>query len=330
MTTRVKNLNRYQKGVLLLLAGMTLLFTALYLAATARKGFAYQNAILTPVQVGRETVYSGKIQGEPARFTVYADRTVLFQYGGQTYGPYTAREAPSAVPKTSELAGQMTGVELSCGGQLLFRGGVLDLGGRRLLYNTDGTIADAGVTVTVIYGNQGAVVMDENGTVIDPMEPSVLTILDLMAGPELRHKGAWPLWAAGVLVCALTAASILFADEWFRLPLLDGAARPRPGAFHRRAAVSIPRRRRRRCAGQKSEQRKTGLHLQRCWHCQKVHQMVPHHCRRRRHTRADRHGILRFQCRLCLVRFRGWAGCFCGKRIQDILTEIGQEIETDS
>ena len=72
MTTRVKNLNRYQKGVLLLLAGMTLLFTALYLAATARKGFAYQNAILTPVQVGRETVYSGKIQGEPARFTVYA------------------------------------------------------------------------------------------------------------------------------------------------------------------------------------------------------------------------------------------------------------------
>ena len=189
MTTRVKNLNRYQKGVLLLLAGMTLLFTALYLAAAARKGFAYQNAILTPVQVGRETVYSGKIQGEPARFTVYADRTVLFQYGGQTYGPYTIREDPSAVPQASERAGQMTGVELSCGGQLLFRGGVLDLGGRRLLYNTDGTI---------------------------------------------------------------------------------------------------------------------------------------------RHTRADRHGILRFQCRLCLVRFRGWAGCFCGKRIQDILTEIGQEIETDS
>ena len=231
MTTRVKNLNRYQKGVLLLLAGMTLLFTALYLAATARKGFAYQNAILTPVQVGRETVYSGKIQGEPARFTVYADRTVLFQYGGQTYGPYTAREDPSAVPKTSELAGQMTGVELSCGGQLLFRGGVLDLGGRRLLYNTDGTIADAGVTVTVTYGNQGAVVMDENGKVIDPMEPSVLTILDLMAGPELRHKGAWPLWAAGVLVCALTAASILFADEWFRLGLafrIRGADRAEP------------------------------------------------------------------------------------------------------
>ena len=157
MTTRVKNLNRYQKGVLLLLAGMTLLFTALYLAAAARKGVAYQNAILTPVQVGRETVYSGKIQGEPARFTVYADRTVLFQYGGQTYGPYTIREDPSAVPQASELAGQMTGVELSCGGQLLFRG--------------------------------------------------------------------------GVLVCALTAASILFADEWFRFSLafrIRGADRAEP------------------------------------------------------------------------------------------------------
>ena len=89
----------------------------------------------------------------------------------------------------------------------------------------------AGVPVTVTYGNQGAVVMDESGTVIDPMEPSVLTILDLMAGPELRHKGAWPLWAAGVLVCALTAASILFADEWFRLGLafrIRGADRAEP------------------------------------------------------------------------------------------------------
>ena len=106
MTTRVKNLNRYQKGVLLLLAGMTLLFTALYLAAAARKGFAYQNAILTPVQVGRETVYSGKIQGEPARFTVYADRTVLFQYGGQTYGPTPSGRIPPPSPKQASWPGR--------------------------------------------------------------------------------------------------------------------------------------------------------------------------------------------------------------------------------
>ena len=219
MTTRVKNLNRYQKGVLLLLAGMTLLFTALYLAAAARKGFAYQNAILTPVQVGRETVYSGKIQGEPARFTVYAGRTVLFQYGGQTYGPYTAREAPAAVPQGRQAGGQMAGVELYCGGELLFRGGVLELDGRRWLYNADGSPADDVVTVTVTYGNQDVLVMDENGKVIDPMEPSVSAILDLMAGPALTHKGVWPLWACGALLCVFTAVSILFADELFRFEM---------------------------------------------------------------------------------------------------------------
>ena len=35
----------------------------------------------------------------------------------------------------------------------------------------------------------------------------------------MTHKGVWPLWACGVLLCALTAVSILFADELFRLGL---------------------------------------------------------------------------------------------------------------
>ena len=215
---RLGRLGRYQKGVLLLLGAMTLLFTALYLAAAARKGFLYQNAILAPAQTDAGVVYAGRLRGGQARFTVSADRTVTFQYGGQTYGPYTAREDPSAVPQGHEASGYMTGVELFCGGELLFRGGVLDLDGRRWLYNADGSPADA-VTVTVTYGNQGAVVLDENGHAIDPMEPSASVILDLMAGPALTHKGVWPLWACGVLLCALTAVSILFADELFRLGL---------------------------------------------------------------------------------------------------------------
>lgn len=47
-------------------------------------------------------------------------------------------------------------------------------------------------------------------------EPSVLTLLTLISGPVLRHKGQWPVWLGGVLLCVITALTVLFADELFR------------------------------------------------------------------------------------------------------------------
>ena len=58
--------------------------------------------------------------------------------------------------------------------------------------------------------------MDENGNVIDPLEPDASVILDLMAGPEMTHKGEWSVWLGGVIICIITAISILFEDELFR------------------------------------------------------------------------------------------------------------------
>ena len=64
--------------------------------------------------------------------------------------------------------------------------------------------------------NEGTIITDENGNVIDPMEPSAATILTLMGGPELTHKGEWLCWLGAVFLCVLNALSILFADELFR------------------------------------------------------------------------------------------------------------------
>ncbi len=213
---RLRSLNRYQKGILLLLAAMILVFTVLYPVTIAREGISYQGAILVPQpQADGATVYSGRLQGEPARFTVTADKTVTFQWGDKTYGPYTAREDPTAIPEESELRTSMTGMELWEGGDLLFRGGVMDTGDGYWLYNEDGTPADLGIRVRVGNG----VVLDENGRAIDPVEPSCSTILELMAGPTLTHHGNWAGWCLGVLFCATTAALILFADELFRWSL---------------------------------------------------------------------------------------------------------------
>ena len=67
---RLKSLNRYQKGVLLVTVAMMLVFTVLYFVTTSRMGVRYMDAILTPSQNNGTTLYSGTIQGETACFTV--------------------------------------------------------------------------------------------------------------------------------------------------------------------------------------------------------------------------------------------------------------------
>lgn len=207
---RIRRLDRYQKAVLLTTALMALVFTAVYLTVTARVGLAFGDAILLHTQKVSADVYTGKVSGETVRFTVNADQSVTFQCGERLYGPYTAAEEPTAVPADSELAAYMTGVELRRGGEVVFRGGVLENGGMYLLYHEDGTLADIRSADA-----PGDYAVDASGNAISG-EPSVLTLLDLISGPALRHKGQWPAWLGGVLLCVITALSVLFADELFR------------------------------------------------------------------------------------------------------------------
>ena len=209
---RVKQLGRYPKIILLLLAVMIPAFTIVYPIITARVGFLYEDAILVPGEADGATVYSGKIRVIGARFTVSADKTVVFQYGDTVYGPYIAKEDPTAVPKDTDSLAPMTGVELRCGNEIIFRGGVVKSGDWRFLYNEDGTSENIRITATMSDGT----VVDGDGNIIDPMEPSVSTILDLMDGPVLTHKGAWIGWFGGILICAIAIVCILFADELFR------------------------------------------------------------------------------------------------------------------
>lgn len=209
---RIKCLNYYQKGLLLLMAIMILVFTVLYPVTISRVGFEYKGTILVPSQENGNTVYSGKIQGEQAYFTVSEDKSVVFQHGNKIYEPYTIKEDATAVPQNEEMAEYMTGVELRQGEDILFRGGILDTGNFYCLYSEDGTLDNAGIT----YVGSDGIERDENGNRIDSIEPSASTILELVNDPELIHEGKWFVWFAAVFICVLNAVSILFADELFR------------------------------------------------------------------------------------------------------------------
>ena len=213
---RIKELNRYQKGILLLLAVMVVFFGVIYGIVTSRVGFLYKDVILLPTEENGSTIYSGKISGQDCRFTVTADKTVTFRCDETVYGPYTAKEDPSAIPEGEVPSDRLRGIEVREGDEILFRGSVYQADSFWMLTNEDGSYAGFNITATTTNG----VTYDADGNVVDPMEPDVSDIWSLIDGPELNRKGSWLAWFMGVLLSALTAASILFADELFRWNLM--------------------------------------------------------------------------------------------------------------
>ena len=165
--TRIKALNRYQKAVLIVMGVMILIFTVLYFRTISRVGFEYQDVIFVPYQENGSTVYSGKFRGKQSQFTVSENNTVVFQWGDTVYGPYTAKEDPTAIPMLEELAESMTGVELYQGEEVLFRGGVLKTEDIFWLYHEDGGLENIGIS----FIDSDGVERDEFGNEVDFVQP---------------------------------------------------------------------------------------------------------------------------------------------------------------
>lgn len=215
---KIRELNGYQKAVLLLVTVMTVAFCVVYGFVGAKTGFLYQDKVLVFSNENGNAVYSGKLHGQSACFTVTPDDTVTFTYGEKVYGPYTVREDPTAIPKDDDMAQYMTGIEICRGEEILFRGGVMEYGHGSFLHmvSEDGTNNSFSVTATMSDGT----VVDADGNIVDEMEPSLGILLELVYGPELTAKAQWVYWFGGLLLCGATAALILFADELFRLNLV--------------------------------------------------------------------------------------------------------------
>lgn len=213
---RAKDLNLYAKLLLLFMALLLLLFTVLYPVITSRVGFLYQDTIFVPKEFSDRTVYSGKLNGKAAQFTVSEDRTVVFQYGDTIYGPYTAREDASAIPQADPNSAEyMTGIELFQGAELFFRGGVFKTNDTYWLFSEDGQLD----SLTFTNPDSDGIERDTSGNIIDSIAPSAATIWELMDGPFLTHRGQWLGWLMGVLLCLVNGYCILYADELFRWQL---------------------------------------------------------------------------------------------------------------
>ena len=65
---KIRSLNGYQKGILIFMIVMSLIFAVIYPMTISRVGYRYNDAILVPTQENGEIIYTGKLQGEQAQF----------------------------------------------------------------------------------------------------------------------------------------------------------------------------------------------------------------------------------------------------------------------
>lgn len=214
---RIHSLNWYQKAVLILLLAMLIVFGIVYARTASQEGYEYKGEIFLPSYENGKTVYSCRLYDADCSFTVTEDKVVSFRCEDKYYGPYTAVEDASAIPADHTYAEFITGIEVRENGKLLFRGGVTGEGPDMMLFDENGELYGFDIVSTVSDGTQ----IDENGNAVDPWKPSVYTILELMGEPELTKKGEWAAWWLGVFLSVVTAVSVLFADELFRLGLMS-------------------------------------------------------------------------------------------------------------
>lgn len=202
---RFKQLSVLQKAILIGICAMALEFCVLYPVTLARVGYAFRGAILTPAQTDAGTVYSGKVHGEAVSFTVDASGAATYTGGGAEFGPYTVREDASAIPaEFLRYDTPSTGVELRRGDEVIFRGCLRDNGEYRMLYDENGKLDD----LSLFFSDGEQTPAAE--------EPTALEVLALLIDMQPEHKGQWSVGALALLICVVTAASILYADELFR------------------------------------------------------------------------------------------------------------------
>lgn len=190
-----------QRVTVLLQGFLIVLFSILYAVLGRQQVIEYKDALFRYRSQGDTAVYSGKLNGQKAVFTVSPGPEVEFRLGDTLYGPYTIIEDPTAVPQENEMADILLGVEIRRNGQILFRGAYFHLNDFPLLYAEDGSAILSGLEV---------------GYEVSNPEPDVYDILRIALEPDPVQRGHWGFFFLGVLICAACTLLILFAGELFR------------------------------------------------------------------------------------------------------------------
>ena len=206
--------DRLKKILPIVLIVIAAVFSALYFFIGRRYGVEYQDALYFLNSEGGATVYSAKVDGQSASFTVEGN-TVTYRWGDTVYGPYTIRKDPTAAPGGEWEYLDLIGVEIREEDSILFRGGYTE--DLFLFIREDGEPDSDLFHVTY---SVNSVEHDADGNVVDPHRPSLSTLIRFSQLPQAdTHRGSLMYWFFGLLTAGIAALLIRFDDTLFRLHL---------------------------------------------------------------------------------------------------------------
>ena len=206
-------LTRFQRVLLIALTALLAVFTVVYPVLSRRKGIQYRDALLLWSAQGENDVYAGRVDGARTVFTVASDGTIQYRRGDTDYGPYTVALDPSAVPRDSDMADVLTGVEVRDGADILFRGGWYN-SSFPLLVDENGAMEP--LFSLSVHTSSGKVYGPDGQTLAPSYEPTASFLLQLALEPPLTHRGELYAYFTGTLLAVVGIVSILFADRLFR------------------------------------------------------------------------------------------------------------------
>ena len=206
---RFRDLDRYPKILLIALVALAVVFAGVYGYCSADRWYSYKDVYLTCRQTEDATVYSGRANGGPCVITV-RDDTVTFRTSMKTYGPYALREDPTALPDDMEPGYNTIGIEITENGAPFFRGALVYARAPKFYYE-NGTLVPPLQFHVEVSGSSST----------DPYKPTLYQIVECLYPMEhlLESRAQWSAYLTGLLVCAIGAVDILFADELFRFRL---------------------------------------------------------------------------------------------------------------
>ena len=212
LKTKWSEMSQYRRVLLLVMAIEILAFFIANILALLRPGLEYRDALLYPRTEGELQIYQGKVDGETARFTVAPGGEVSYQWGEYTYGPYQITEDPSAAP---EGKGRMTGLEISLGDEVLFRGGYQPNSVLSLYLEDGEPLLDIQVSVTM---NDGTVIGEDNqvSSLEEQHEPSLFALVQVALDPELTCRGNILLYLLITVLAVFNVYQICFPGLFFR------------------------------------------------------------------------------------------------------------------
>lgn len=211
--------------MILIQAFLILLFLILYLTVGRQQVIQYRDETLRCRADGENVIYTGKINGEKAVFTVSPGPVVEYRLGDTLYGPYTIVFDSTAIPDAEDLpwnstsAADLVGVEVWNGETRLFRGAYHDVnisGSTSSFYLVDaqGEISSGDETVFGLVSSTNGYAEVYGYT--HKAEPGAYSILKIATGAGVEQRSSSGMFWLGALFCVVNAVSLLYADALFR------------------------------------------------------------------------------------------------------------------